>query len=324
MIDIIGSADLAALLTMDDAIKLVKTAMIDVSAARSWAPHRWVEQLERGGAMALMPGGMFSDNRFGIKVLSLFKPAARGSLSGHQGAMLLFDSVDGRPLAIVEASSLTALRTAAATAVATDALSRPQSRVLALLGAGAQAVRHVEAMTAVRSFDEIRIWARDRTKAETFAENHLRGFKTVTVANDAQTAIIGADVVCTLTHSDTAVVRGEWLERGQHLNLIGASTAASREVDVEAVRRSRYFADSRANALLQAGELRDAIAAGIVGEDHIAAEIGEVLGDAATGREGPDQITIYKSLGHVAQDIAVAGRAFELTSARQWHGRLPW
>jgi ornithine cyclodeaminase len=323
-IDVIGSADLTMLVTMDDAIELVKAAMINVSAARSWAPHRWVEELESGGAMALMPGGVFSDNRFGIKVLSLFEPAARGRLSGHQGAMLLFDSVDGRPLAIVEASALTALRTAAATAVATDALSRPQSHVLALLGTGAQAIRHLEAMAAVRTFDDVRIWSRDQTKAEHFVDNHVQGFDRVTVVKDPQAAVIGADVVCTLTHSDTAVVRGEWLEPGQHLNLIGASTAKSREVDVEAVRRSRYFADSRTNALSQAGELRDAIAARIVGEDHIAGEIGEVLTGAATGREGPGQITIYKSLGHIAQDIAVAGHAFALTSAMRWHGRLPW
>lgn len=304
---VINDLAIVDLIGLDLAIELIRQVMRDLSAGRVLAPERWAMPIGDQGALALMPGAMPARDRFGIKVLSLFdSPEGGPAVPGHQGLMLLFDADNGRPLSVIDANTLTGVRTAAASAVATDALARQDSTTIAMIGCGEQARWHVRALRHVRPIQEVRVWGRSPTHARNFATDMEEpGFRMI-VCPTARDAIDGADIVCTVTQSSEPIILGEWLSPGQHLNLVGSSTRFSREVDENAVARGRFVVDSRAHALTQGGELLAAIAAGLVSPAHIHAEIGEVLAGAARGREDRQMITIYKSLGHIAQDLAIA------------------
>ena len=224
--------------------------------------------------------------------------------------MLLFDDATGQPLCAVECHALTRLRTAAASAVATRALSRPDSKVLTIIGNGALAGAHIDAISAIRPIEQVIVWGRKRGNVEAMIQNLPKFLnQKVSVINDIRQAVGLADIICTVTASQEPLIHGEWLKPGQHVNLVGSSLRAAREVDDEAVARGYYIADSRVHALAQAGELCHAIEAGRVKEDHVKGEIGEVLAGSVPGRANREQITLYKSLGHVAQDISVANAA---------------
>jgi ornithine cyclodeaminase len=285
-----------------DAIEIVDAAMRDLSAGRVVSPQRTIMPVNPATRLGFMPGAMPGIGRFGLKVVSLSSDAPKFGLSSHQGMMLLFDDRTGQPLGVVDCHALTRLRTAAASAVATRALARADSKVLAIIGTGDLAEAHIAAISAVRPIDRVIVWGRSKEKAQALADGgaHRR------VAADIREAVAEADIVCTLTNAQTPLLMGEWLKPGQHINLVGSSIRTAREADDEVVARAHFIADSRAHALAQAGELCHAIEQGRVGEDHLAAEIGEVLSGAAAGRMSPDQITVYKSLGHTAQDMSVA------------------
>ncbi|MEO7054218.1 MAG: ornithine cyclodeaminase family protein, partial [Rhizomicrobium sp.] len=228
----------------------------------------------------------------------------------HQGMMILFDDATGQPLCMVECHALTRLRTAAASAVATRALSRPDSKVLTIIGNGDLAGPHIDAISAVRPIEQVIIWGRQRGKVEALVQS-LPPFlnQNITITSDIRQAVGLADIVCTVTSSLEPLVHGEWLKPGQHLNLVGSSVKGPREVDDDVVARGYYIADSRPHALSQGAELCHAIEQGRVKEDHLKGEIGEVLAGTVPGRVNSEQITIYKSLGHTAQDISVANAA---------------
>lgn len=187
-------------------------------------------------------------------------------------------------------------------AVATRALARPNAKTLAIIGPGDLAEPHLQAICAIRPIEHVRVWGRSKAKAEAFAAARHN----VTVTDTVEQAVRGADIICTLTSSSEPIVKGDWLEPGQHLNLVGSSLRSSREVDDETVRRGTFITDSRSHALSQAGELLHAIGRRVVDQSHLKGEIGEVLAGSVPGRSSEDQITIYKSLGHAAQDIALA------------------
>lgn len=323
-LDIVNAPGLCKLISMPEAIELVAGAMQRLSGGMVDAPERWVTEVADRGLMALMPGSAPGAGRFGVKVLSLFEPSARLGLPGHQGLMLLFDRETGRPLTVIDANALTGLRTAAASAVATRMLARSDSGVLALIGCGEQAIWHAQAIPLVREIREVRVWGRSEVRARQFATRYLAHIPTVSVVKSVRDAIRGADVICTLTHSKEPLIAGEWLEEGQHLNLVGSSTAAFREVDDEAVQRSRFVVDSRANALSQAGEVVHAVNAGLIDEAHLHAEIGEVLAGIRSGRENATMITAYKSLGHIVQDLAVSDAVQRRLRDLHWIDRIGW
>ena len=228
--------------------------------------------------------------------------------------MLLFDEKGLLPLAILCGATITAVRTAAVTALATDVLARPQARVLAILGAGEQAHAHVKALRLVREFEDIRIWSHRAAELPGFLAQHP-GLPLRACASVAE-AVQGADVVCTLTSSRSPILGGDLLQPGMHVNLVGASSADCAEADDELVRRSRFFVDWRESTLHQAGELLGAIERGVVGPEHIQAELGEVLAGSKAGRRAEHEITVYKSLGIAAQDLMTARRVFDLAEAR--------
>jgi ornithine cyclodeaminase/alanine dehydrogenase-like protein (mu-crystallin family) len=325
LLAIVNAAALAEMISLPEAIDLVSLAMQELSTGRVSAPERTVLPVGPKGKLALMPGTMDHIGRFGIKTLSIFSPEARNDLPSHQGVMLLFDSDSGQLLCAIDSHAITALRTAAATAVATRVLSRPESHSLALLGCGSLAPPHIEAMMLVRPIKDIYVWSHSEQKARAFATQcAARVSANVRSVAHAREAVEQADIVCTISASATPILEGGWLRAGQHLNLVGASTRAAREVDDEAVVRGYYVADSRAHALEQAGELRHAIESSRIGPGHVAAEIGEILTGSKPGRTSPSMITLYKSLGHVAQDIRVANAVLARLETSRHVVRVPW
>ncbi|MGI6853858.1 ornithine cyclodeaminase family protein [Mesorhizobium sp. 1B3] len=303
---LISSDQVYALLPTVDCIDIIEATMIAVSRGEANLPPRSIMPLGNGNAMGIMPGGLAEPHIHGIKLVSLYPENPKLGLSSHQGIILLFNTRDGRPIAAIDGASVTALRTAAASAAATRALSRANSRVLAILGAGEQADHHLPAHLTVRPFEEVRVWTRTFANAEAFVARHAPSAASIRAVASAQEAARGADVVVTATASPTAILQGEWLEAGQHINLVGASVASAREIDDEGIARGRYFVDTLAGAKAQAGEYIDALKAGAIAGDHILGEIGRVYDGTLPGRLDDRDVTIYKSLGVAAQDLAAA------------------
>jgi ornithine cyclodeaminase len=237
-------------------------------------------------------------------VLSVFADAEQPGRAAHRGVVVLFDRDSGRVSCIADAGTVTEIRTAAASAVATAALARPDARTLAVFGCGTQAAAHIRALVRIRKFDRILVWGRSLERAGRFAELMGREVGTVIepVANGRDAAI--ADVICTVTSSPTPVLLGDWVRPGAHVNVVGSSHAGPVEIDHALVLAGRYIVDSRRSALAAAAEFLLAREAGLIEDAHIAAEIGEVLLGRVAGRRSPAEITVYKSLGHIVQDLA--------------------
>jgi ornithine cyclodeaminase len=260
---------------------------------------------------AVMPGYLGEPRALGAKILALYPGNPQAGLSSHIGLVVHFDPDTGVPRAVMDASEITAIRTAAASAVATRALARDDARVLAILGTGEQAGTHIEALAQVRPLSIIRIWGRSGERAQALAARHAHLPVRIEVCGTARAAAEGADIICTLTASPEPILEGQWLEPGTHVNLVGASRRNAREADDEVVARSRFFVDLKASALAEAGEWYHAQQAGRVGEAHILAEIGEVLEGRAAGRITSTDVTVYKSVGMAAQDLASAQAIYE-------------
>jgi ornithine cyclodeaminase len=305
---VIGATDVVRILTMERCIEAIDRVMRRVSLGKTQLPLRNVLTLPGSqNLFAAMPGCIDTPIALGAKLVTVFPHNAQKGLSSHNGVVVLLDAETGLIAAVIDASAVTAIRTAAATAVATRALARPDSTTLALLGAGEQAVTHLEAMAKILPLTGVRVWARSPGKARAFADREGAKYGlTVEVSDTAQQAVKGADVVCAVTSSKEPILHGEWLAAGSHVNLVGASVASAREADDEVVRRGRFYVDYRPSAQAQAGEWRHALEAGVVTESHLLGEIGEVLENRLPGRQSAQDITVYKSLGIAAQDLAAA------------------
>jgi ornithine cyclodeaminase len=292
----------------------MRQAMIALSRGRTKQLLRQIVDLGGGRAFGTMPGAMAET--FGAKLISVFPAAAAPS---HQGVVALFDPQTGAPAAIVDASELTAIRTAAASAAATDALARDDARRLAILGTGEQALRHIEAIRAVRPIDSVTVWGRSRDKAEALAAR-----TGAAVAATAQEAAAGADIICTVTASAEPILLGRWIAPGTHLNLVGSSRAGPVEVDSDLVRRARFFADHEEGVRRQGAEFLKALEEGAVGEDHLLGEIGQVFAGTLEGRTSRHDVTAYKSLGSIVQDLAAGWYLVGRARAEGWGTRVPF
>jgi len=292
------------LASYEELIPLMSKALAAVSRGDAELPLRWGMPVpgERG-VLVMMPGFLGSEASAGIKLLSLAPKQA--DRSSHLGVMMLYDA-NLLPVAMLCGATVTALRTAATTACATDVLAPKGARQLAILGSGEQAVAHLAALQFVRKFTTIRIWNRTRANALALATRCARSGCNIEVCDSVETAVNEADVICTLTSSSTPVLAGQWVADGVHVNLVGSSSRSSAETDDELVARSRFFVDYKKSALNQAGELLGAIERGRVTERHIAAEIGEVIAGAHPGRTSHSDLTVFKSVGIAAEDIALA------------------
>jgi ornithine cyclodeaminase/alanine dehydrogenase-like protein (mu-crystallin family) len=303
----IDREEVARRLTYDLCIPIIRHAMIALSRGQTKQLLRSIIPLSEGRLFGIMPGAMGAHAPFGAKLISVFHENFNRGIQSHQGLVILFDPESGAPVCAVHAGELTAVRTAAASAVATDALARKNARRLALLGYGEQAATHARAIGKVRNLESIVVWGRSAERARAFADR-MQSELTVPVeaADSARDAVAEADIICTVTSASEPILKGEWVRPGTHVNLVGSSYAEPKEVDSDLVVRSRYIADSREGVLNQGAEFLKAKEAGLVGDEHIVAEIGQVLAGEIEGRRSEEEITVYKSLGHVVQDLASA------------------
>lgn len=305
---LIPRSQVERLLPVRVCVSVMRDAMIATSRRDVTLPIRqFMPVPDVSGKLAIMPGALGDPSCFGIKLVCKYDRPPGDPLGTHVGMVVLFDSIKGVPLAMVEGSSLTAIRTSAASALATDLLARRDASRLAIIGNGEQAARHVHAMRAVRDIGHIGIWGRDPERAKAFA-SAMAAATDLSVSTHANVneAVAGADIVCTTTSATTPVLAGSALEPGMHVNLVGSAVPTSAEVDHNAVRRARFYVDYREAAMVAAGELLQAIDAGVVTVDHMVGEIGEVAAGTVPGRQQSDEITMYKSLGVASQDLAAA------------------
>ena len=305
---IFDSAAVRAGLSYPDCIRVVRDAMAALSAGTTRQLLRTMLSLGPGRTFAQMPGALGEQDMFGTKTISVFADPLAPGKRRHRGLVVLFEPTEGRPVAIADAEEITHIRTAAATAVATDALARADATTLLIVGTGGQAHTHLHALPLVRRFDRVLIWGRTpaRVDALVAAFPHLPCER----ADDLEAAPRAADVICTLTAAAEPVILGDWVRTGTHVNLVGSSGPGPVEVDSALVVKSRYIADSTASARDAAAEFLVARDAGLVTDDHIVAEIGAVLLGRVRGRTGPADITLYKSLGHAVQDLAAAAHLY--------------
>ncbi len=306
---ILSRTDILQILTMDVAINLMKTAMIDVSAGHTNLPLRSAIDVGGNNKMGIMSGAMLNQNKcFGAKILSLFPDNPSLGYSSHGGAMILFESQFGMPIAMMNSDLLTAIRTAAVSGVATDVLARKDTQKLTIIGTGEQAEYHLDAMLLVRAFKQVTIVGRNAQKLDAFIKTAKSKYpmQRIIGCKNIQTSVSDADVVCTVTNSCQPILMGDWIRKGVHLNVVGASIPSKQEIDQILVKKANIFVDYRPSTFAQAGEIIEAIKSGLIDENHLKAEIGEVISGAKLGRNTNEEITLYRSLGVVAQDLVSA------------------
>jgi ornithine cyclodeaminase/alanine dehydrogenase-like protein (mu-crystallin family) len=316
-IRILRGAEVRHLLPMTACVDLMHRTMIAVSERRAVLPLRSVMVMPGEiGMLGNMPGYIAEPECFGVKLVSLIPRNKPPHYSSHLGLVLLFEAQHGCPVALVDAAEITAIRTAAASGLATRLLARPEAGDLALLGAGEQARSHLEAMLAVRTLRRIRVWARDTDKAAAFANvEGARHQVTIERSATVREAVAGADIICTVTKAREPILLGEQLTPGVHLNVVGSSIATTAEIDTPAVVKSRYFVDYRDSTVNEGGEYLRALRAGAITPEHILGEIGEVANGTKIGRRSPSDVTLYKSLGIAPQDLASAHYVLEKARA---------
>jgi ornithine cyclodeaminase len=278
-------------LSIEQCIPLVGDAMMALSEGQARQNLRSFISLGEGRTFAQMPAALSERGYFGAKLVSVFADPASPGRKAHQGVVVLFEGSDGRPVMIADAGEITRIRTAAASALATDTLARKEASVLAILGAGAQARAHIEAIGAVRNLDQIRIWARNRESSALLAQE--TGAEALA---SAQQAVADADIICTLTSAVEPILEGAWVSPGAHVNVVGSSGPGPREIDTALVVRSRFFVDHRPHVLAHGAEFLQAKRESAISDDHIAGEIGEVLLKRRRGRRGDGEMALNPRL----------------------------
>ena len=309
------------LLPMRDCIGVMREALAALARGHALVPLRMVMRMPDGsGFLGLMPGHLAKDEghdaALGMKAVSVFPGNGARGIDTHQGAVLLFEPDTGRLSALMDGATITAIRTAAVSAVATDLLARPDAVELAILGAGVQARTHLEAIAAVRPLRRVRVWSRNAERARSFADQaaNANGL-IVSAVGSAEAAVRGADIVTTVTASLEPVLRRAWLEESAHINAVGSSIPTAREIDTATMAVARLFVDRRESALNEAGDVLIPMREGAFQADHIQAELGDVIIGKHPGRRSQGELTLFKSLGIAVEDVAAA--AYVVRRARE-------
>jgi len=308
---VFDAGEVASQLSIKDCIPLVRQAMIALSDGSARQLLRSFISMGDGRTFAQMPAALGTQSWFGAKLVSVFADPANPGHKAHKGLVILFDGPSGDPVCVADAGEVTRIRTAATTALATDVLARKDASILTIMGAGLQAKAHIEAIHLVRNLTEIRVWARNAARAQELAQELDSKALPVRAVAEARAAVTGADIVCTVTSSPTAVLLGDWVGPGTHVNLVGSSAPVPVETDSALVVKSRFIADHREHVLAHGAEFLTAKRAGLVGDEHVVGEIGEVLLGKIPGRQNAEQVTVYKSLGHAVQDLAALAWLYE-------------
>lgn len=306
-ITIVGREAVRSHLTFKRCIPAIRQAMMALSAGQTRQTLRQIVPIQDRGIFGIMQGALAADAPFGAKILSVFSGNVQRGGQSHQGIVVLFDSITGELTHIVHAGELTAIRTAAASAVATDALARPEASCLAVLGAGEQAGMHALAICEVRPIERIYLWARSPEKREALACDLEKSLgRAVLPMETVRESVAHADIVCTTTAASEPILLCRDIADGTHINAVGSSYLGPREIDDYLVARAVFFADHRDSVLCQGAEFVSAKAAGLVDDSHLRGEIGEVLLGSVLGRRNSADVTIYKSVGNIVQDLASA------------------
>lgn len=315
---ILNQAEIEKLLPMQNCIEVMADAFTALQQGRVHLPLRMiVRPPDAKGLLGLMPAYQSGDrSAFGIKIIGVFNGNTALGKDSHQGAVILLSGETGEPLAVMNASAITAIRTAAASAVATRLLARENADDLAIIGSGIQAQTHLAAMACVRKIKRVRVASRSFEHAQRFAADRQALYPfPIKAVNSIEAAVEHANLIVTVTSSSEPVLQRNWIAPGTHINAVGSSVPQAREVDTATLAASSLFVDRRESTLNESGDYLFAMRDGAIGPDHIRAEIGEVLTGARPGRTSPDEITLFKSLGLAIEDLAAAEYTYRQAQA---------
>lgn len=313
---ILNHAEVEELLPMSECIAAMEEGFIALARGEVDQPLRTIFKPQNvKGVMAMMPAFRAGQSPlFGLKAICVFPGNAAIGKDAHQGGVMLFDGVTGELLALVNASAITAIRTAAVSGLATRVLSKEDASDLTIIGAGVQARPHLRAMACVRKISRVRIAARRRESAEQFAKEMQPEFPfPIEPVEVSAAAVRGADIIVTATTSREPVLKREWISDGAHINAIGTFSPKARELDTATMVAASLFVDRRESAFNEAGDYLIAAEEGAIGPEHIRAELGDVLTGAHPGRESPDEVTLFKSLGLAIEDLAAVAHLYRTT-----------
>ena len=305
------------LLPMLECIEVMQEALSALARGEADQPLRTIFRADGvRGVMAMMPSFRHSKTPvFGLKAICVFPDNAAIGKDAHQGGVLLFSGQTGELLALVNASAITAIRTAAVSAVATRALARKDADQLTIIGAGVQARSHLEAMACVRPIKKARIVAQRLEKAQAFAIELQPKFAfPIAAMQTAEEAVRGVNLIVTATTAREPVIKRQWISPGAHINAVGTFSPKARELDTATMGAASLFVDRRESALNEAGDYILAAAEGAIGPDHIRADLGEVLIGSHPGRTSDDEITVFKSLGLAIEDLAASEYVYRKAS----------
>jgi ornithine cyclodeaminase len=304
---IVGHEDVKRLLPMSECINVMDDLFKSLARGEAVVPLRQVMvQQDKKGRFVVMPACLASPRAIGGKFITVFNGNRDTAFESHQGAVLLSECGNGRLLAIEDATTITNIRTAAASGAATRALARKNAHDLAILGSGTEASTHLAAMRAVRDIGRVRVWSRNIEHARRFAEAKGTKDLPVEVASSAEEAVSKADLICTTTAAASPILRGEWISPGVHINAIGASIPGYRELDSRMMAMSMLYTDWRESLFNEGDDFRIPLREGSIKEDHLRGELGEVLVGKIAGRTSDSDVTLFKSQGLAAEDLAAA------------------
>lgn len=314
---ILTQADVTALLPMSDCVEAMDAALRTLARGGAVLPLRTILRLPDGrGIFGSMPSFLDPPGGIGLKAITVFPGNEGTRFDSHQGVVLLFESVHGSLRAILDASSITAIRTAAVSGVATRALARADAGDLAILGSGVQAETHLAAVAAVRPLRRVRIWSRTAANAAALVDRMRSRYPfPIEAAATAEGAVTGSDIICTVTAAREPVLQRAWVAPGTHLNAVGASLATAREIDSDTVADARVYADRRESLLAEAGDFLVPRGEGRFGDEHLRGELGDVLEGRVVGRTSDTEVTLFKSLGLAIEDLAAAHLVTERAEA---------
>ncbi len=317
---VLNHAEVEVLLPMSDCIRVMGEALAALARGEVHQPLRTVVRPpESAGLMALMPAYIAGEGAvYGLKTVCVFPGNPAKGKDAHQGSVILFSAKTGEPLALMNASAITSIRTAAVSGVATQLLARKEASDLALIGAGVQARAHLAAMAQVRPLKRVRVASRRPENAARFAAEMGPHYPfPIEPVDSVESAVRDADLIVTVTTASEPILQRDWLASGVHLNVVGSSIPTAREVDTATMAAASLFVDRRESTLNEAGDYLFAAREGAIGPEHIRAEIGEVLIGAQPGRTSAEEITLFKSLGLAVEDVAAAAYVYRQAQTGQ-------
>lgn len=309
---VIEEKDVKNLSHMEDYIKVMRETLGSLSRGKSLQILRTAIRMDNDNILGVMPSYIKDNKVVGTKVITVFTKNHKIGKPSHQGVILVFDSENGELKAIVDGIAITAYRTAAVSAIATDLLARKNSKELALLGAGVQARSHLEAMLLVRDVKTVKVWDLYLDASENFAIEMSKKYCIEVVScKTVEETVKTADIICTLTPAKEPILFGKWLKKGVHINAVGACTPDAREVDTETVIKSKLYVDKIESTINEAGDYIIPLNEGAITQEHIVGEIGDIIINNLEGRKTEEEITMFEALGLAVEDLAAANHIYK-------------